>query len=123
MLDGDTIVVDGEHVGLLAIDGQVCQPAGQEWPCGDASGAALSKLTAGKEVICRVPAYDRYRRLPGTCSVGGPESQRRDGATWLLPALDSARWRAASGTTIPRQSRPARRAAAGGAGNSSSPWV
>ncbi len=74
MRDGDTIVVGGEHVRLLAIDapedGQTCQAAGQEWPCGDAAGAALAKLTADLEVLCRAPARDRYRRLLGTCFVG-----------------------------------------------------
>jgi endonuclease YncB( thermonuclease family) len=73
VLDGDTIVIAGEHVRLLAIDapegGQTCQAAGQDWPCGDAAGAALSKLTAGHEVVCRAPARDRYRRLLGTCFV------------------------------------------------------
>jgi endonuclease YncB( thermonuclease family) len=67
-------VVAGEHARLLAIDapedGQTCQSAGQEWPCGEAAGAALSKLTAGHEVICRAAARDRYCRLRGTCFVG-----------------------------------------------------
>jgi endonuclease YncB( thermonuclease family) len=74
VLDGDTIVVARQHVRLLGIDapedGQTCEAAGQEWPCGDAAGTALSKLTAEHEVVCRAPARDRYRRLLGTCFVG-----------------------------------------------------
>ena len=58
ILDGDTLVVAGEHVRLLGLDapedGQTCQAAGQEWPCGDAAGAALSSLITGHPLYPRV---------------------------------------------------------------------
>ena len=43
--------------------------AGQKWPSGDAAGAALSKLTAGHEVVCRAPARDP---MPDTCGSASP---------------------------------------------------
>jgi endonuclease YncB( thermonuclease family) len=39
VIDGDTIVVDGEHVRLQGIDApekrQTCTAYGQEWPAGE----------------------------------------------------------------------------------------
>jgi endonuclease YncB( thermonuclease family) len=74
VLDGDNIVVAMEHVRLLAIDapedGQTCQSAGREWPCGEPLERPSRSLPLCHEVICRAPARDRYRRLLGTCFVG-----------------------------------------------------
>ena len=88
---------------------QTCQAAGQEWPCGDAAGTALSKLTADHEVVCRAPARDRYRRLLGTCFVGelnlNAEMVRLG---YALPGFHAAACPAR--TTAPRPRKPAPRA-------------
>ena len=124
VLDGDTIVVARQHVRLLGIDapedGQTCRAAGQDWPCGDDASTALSKLTADREVVCRAPARDRYRRLLGTCFVGERTSTPRwCGSATPCPGFHAAAYPAP--TTAPRLSRPASRAGACGAATSLSP--
>lgn len=74
VVDGDTLVIDGERIRLHGIDApemdQHCQEAdGTAWPCGEKAKEVLMQMAQG-EVSCRWSAVDRYKRKVGTCSSG-----------------------------------------------------
>ena len=73
VIDGDTIVISGEHIRLEGIDApernQICHSQ-SDWKCGVVSGEQL-KLQIGTQVVrCVVSGRDRYKRALGTCSTG-----------------------------------------------------
>ena len=75
VIDGDTIVIDGEHVRLRGIDApekdQTCTAFGQQWPCGRTAAEWLKDYLRGRQVDCVGHARDRYDRLLAVCYVGG----------------------------------------------------
>jgi endonuclease YncB( thermonuclease family) len=75
VIDGDTIVVAGEHVRLQGIDApemhQTCTAYGQEWPCGRTAADWLKDRLRGQQVDCIGHARDRYGRLLAVCYSGG----------------------------------------------------
>jgi len=74
VIDGDTIVVAGEHVRLEGIDAperkQTCQRDGKAWACGSIATQTLRGLIRDREVSCRVIGRDAYGRALGACSAG-----------------------------------------------------
>lgn len=74
VIDGDTIIVAGEHVRLEGIDAperdQTCQRDGKAWACGSRATQALRGLIRDQEVSCRVIGRDAYGRALGACSAG-----------------------------------------------------
>jgi endonuclease YncB( thermonuclease family) len=81
VIDGDTIVVAGEHVRLQGIDApemhQTCTAYGQEWPCGQTAADWLRDRLRGQHVDCVGHARDRYGRLLAVCYVGGEDLNER----------------------------------------------
>src|SRR5512143_106246 len=77
VIDGDTIVVEGERVRLQGIDApelhQTCTAYGQEWPCGQTSAEWLRDRLRGRQVDCIGHARDRYGRLLAVCYLGGED--------------------------------------------------
>lgn len=76
VIDGDTLVLDGEHVRLNGIDApemaQTCRSArGKETRCGKDAKAALEKLVAAGHVECRGTEQDAYGRRLATCYANG----------------------------------------------------
>lgn len=75
VIDGDSLVVNGQQVRLQGIDApefqQTCTRAGVEVRCGREAAQALRKIVARGEVTCRGYEHDRFNRLLGTCHVGG----------------------------------------------------
>lgn len=75
VIDGDTIVIVGEHVRLQGIDApethQTCTASGQQWPCGRTATEWLKEYLRGRQVDCVGHARDRYDRLLAVCYVGG----------------------------------------------------
>jgi endonuclease YncB( thermonuclease family) len=76
VIDGDTIVVRGQHVRLAGIDApeldQHCLDAkGQSYPCGIEASAAISALTRNRDITCIEIDLDRYRRIVARCEVDG----------------------------------------------------
>ena len=73
VIDGDTLVVSGQHIRLGGIDApetkQVCQRDG-DWRCGLAATEALKALIGTSAVRCKGSTKDRYKRLIATCWVG-----------------------------------------------------
>lgn len=105
VVDGDTLVVSGQHIRLDGIDApetkQVCQRDG-DWRCGLAATEALKALIGTSEVRCKGSTKDRYKRLIATCwagSVNLNEDMVRSGwavayrrySTAYVPAEDEAR--------------------------------
>lgn len=78
--DGDSITLGAERIRLRGIDApeysQICRKDGTEYPCGRRSREALSKLVAGRQVICNGWERDKYGRLLGECSVGSIDLNR-----------------------------------------------
>lgn len=80
-IDGDTLVLEGEHVRLLGIDApELDQPCGggartsESWACGLAAREALVGLL-GRPVVCRSQGRDRYHRVLARCVQGGFTAQ------------------------------------------------
>jgi endonuclease YncB( thermonuclease family) len=75
VIDGDTIVMDGEHVRLQGVDApeteQTCTAYGQQWACGRMAGQWLTEHLRGHQVKCVGHARDRYGRLLAVCYAGG----------------------------------------------------
>lgn len=73
VVDGDSLVVDGERVRLDGIDApelhQTCGAPGREWPCGARAKAALEAVVAPGAVSCRPVDEDRYGRAVAICGV------------------------------------------------------
>lgn len=74
VIDGDSLVVDGERIRLFGIDSpegrQVC-PDG--WPAGIEAAAYLARLVAGRNVECHQVERDRYGRSVSVCYVEGDD--------------------------------------------------
>ncbi len=79
--DGDSLSFGGERVRLLGIDApeyqQVCSRDGADYACGRAARDALSRLIAGRPVVCTGRQRDRYSRLLAACRVGEEDINRR----------------------------------------------
>ena len=75
IIDGDTIVVAGEHVRLQGIDApelhQTCTAYGQKWACGRIAAEWLKEHLHGRQVDCVGHARDRYDRLLAVCYADG----------------------------------------------------
>jgi endonuclease YncB( thermonuclease family) len=59
VIDGDTLVVEGQHMRLFGIDAfelqQTClDRSGQPWHCGVAAKAALAELVQDQAIACTV---------------------------------------------------------------------
>jgi hypothetical protein len=56
VIDGDTIVINGEHVRLQGVDApetdQTCNAYGREWPCGRTAAEWLKEHLHGRQIEC-----------------------------------------------------------------------
>ena len=72
VIDGDTLVVDGELVQLAGIDapelGQRCFNDGKSWRCGLEAALALRKLIAFGKVVCEA-VESEPKTAKANCSV------------------------------------------------------
>lgn len=92
VIDGDTIVIDGEHVRLEGIDApeaaQSCgRRSGGTWKCGNAASEALAALVARRQVTCESRGNDKYGRMLGVCLVDGVDINAkmvREGFAWAF---------------------------------------
>jgi endonuclease YncB( thermonuclease family) len=75
VVDGDTLVWQGEKVRLFGIDapekGQTCDRSGQSWNCGTWSAMMLERAIGAGPVECRRKDTDRYRRMVAICTSAG----------------------------------------------------
>ncbi|MEE9313686.1 MAG: thermonuclease family protein [Rhizobiaceae bacterium] len=75
VIDGDTVVMDGEKIRLSGIDApelsQNCIRQGKTWACGRESRNALRVMLRGKDVKCITNGVDRYDRLLAVCHAEG----------------------------------------------------
>lgn len=73
--DGDTLVLNGEHVRLKGMDApelaQTCTRDGRDWPCGREAKAALAAALKKGEVACTFSERDDYDRPLAHCAVAG----------------------------------------------------
>jgi endonuclease YncB( thermonuclease family) len=90
VVDGDTIIIDGERVRLHGIDapelGQTFWCRGREFDCGAMAAAALEALIADIKLRCEPIERDCYGRLVAKCfSRSGVDVCRRLVASgWVL---------------------------------------
>jgi endonuclease YncB( thermonuclease family) len=81
VIDGDTIVIAGEHIRLQGIDApetdQPCTVYGQQWSCGRSAADWLKDYLRGRKVECVGHARDRYGRLLAVCYTGGEDINDR----------------------------------------------
>lgn len=75
--DGDTLVLNGEHVRLKGMDApelaQTCTRDGKDWPCGREAKAALAAALKQGQVACTFSARDDYDRPLALCTVAGAD--------------------------------------------------
>jgi len=81
VIDGDTIVVAGEHIRLEGIDAperdQTCQRDGKVWACGSVATQTLRGLIRNREVSCKIVGRDAYGRALGVRSAEQLTTLRR----------------------------------------------
>ncbi len=75
VIDGDTIIMDGEKLRLSGIDApeisQKCEKPSGFWNCGLASKKALRKMVLERDISCKTGGLDRYDRWLVVCKGGG----------------------------------------------------
>ena len=107
VLDGDTLAVEGETIGLWGVDApeleQSCRdPRGARWPCGYHAKQLLVRLAEGQIVVCRVLSAGQFRMTRATCNADG-----RD-LGWAMVAfgfaLDDIRYSSGAYASPQRQS-------------------
>lgn len=71
IIDGDTLIVEGERVRLHGIDApeqkQSCSDEKKNWACGRAATDTLARVTSGKVIKCHGKKRDKYKRLIAVC--------------------------------------------------------
>ena len=77
VIDGDTIAIGEQRIRLSGVDApekkQVCRRDGQEWRAGADATAWLKDRLENQTVTCTDEGHDRYKRIIGTCFVGGED--------------------------------------------------
>ena len=68
IVDGDTLVVSGTHVGLAGVDAPAADTA-----AGEAARTAMRHFTDGKHVTCRVTGSTGGWRRSGVCYADGQD--------------------------------------------------
>ncbi len=80
LVDGDSFFMGADEVRLVGIDApegrQTCTREGRSWPCGEEARRQLSRLIAGRAIVCRAVERDQHGRLLGVCSAGEQELNR-----------------------------------------------
>lgn len=72
IIDGDTLVVNGEKIGLKGIDApEMRQKCSTSDICGAKAAAKLEELIGNNGVFCSKEGLDRYGRQLGYCYAGG----------------------------------------------------
>jgi len=92
VIDGDTLVVGGQHIRLEGIDApELGQTCGRRffgtWRCGKAAADALAALVGGRSVTCESRGDDKYGRMLGICFVDGRDlnaAMVREGLAWAF---------------------------------------
>lgn len=111
IVDGDTIAIGDFKIRLHGIDApesdQLCEGSdGGQWKCGLESTRLLTRLTAGKTVVCQPRGLDKYYRVLATCSSGAVELNAelvRQGLAWAFVRYSS------DYVDVEREARAARR--------------
>lgn len=76
LIDGDSLVLDGQEIRLKGIDApelnQQCRRSASQgqYACGRTALTKLRNLTKGRSVKCEGRNYDKYDRLLATCWAG-----------------------------------------------------
>ena len=74
VVDGDTLVLDGQKVRLFGIDapeqGQTCDRRATPWDCGAWSARVLADLVSAGPVTCAAQDTDSYGRMVAICTIG-----------------------------------------------------
>jgi endonuclease YncB( thermonuclease family) len=78
VLDGDTIVLEGQRIRLFGIDApeskQRCDTSGRNWDCGAWSTKTLRDLVQAGPVSCRQMDWDQiYNRAVSVCKARGQD--------------------------------------------------
>jgi endonuclease YncB( thermonuclease family) len=94
-IDGDTLAIADEHIRLIGMDApeeaQICQAAGDEWPCRDRAADTLAAMIGTGRVRCEVYGRDRYQRALAVCFVGAVElNSRMAREGFALPCIRAA---------------------------------
>lgn len=105
VIDGDTIVIAGEHIRLAGIDaperGQTCWPPRYlkfyvvyyHLPCGEDASRDLRKIVGSAAVVCKSIGHDRYGRTVAPCGTASTpdigEAMVRSGLAVRYPKYDS----------------------------------
>lgn len=81
IVDGETLTLGDRVVRLSGMAapmrGEQCRrPDGAPFDCGGAAAAALTRLTAGRAISCRIVGRDGFGRGIGQCEANGTDLAR-----------------------------------------------
>lgn len=89
IVNGDTIIVDGERIRLFGIDApdpeQTCAIDGKPYRCGAEATKALMQMVSTADISCRDRGRSADGHIIGVCSVGATDlAARMVSAGWAL---------------------------------------
>lgn len=80
VIDGDSLRIAGAEIRLKDIDApegrQTCRREGREWNCGEEASRTLTRLIAGRNVVCRSVERDKHDRFLGYCAAEATQLNR-----------------------------------------------
>jgi endonuclease YncB( thermonuclease family) len=77
VIDGDTIEINGQRIGLFGIDApelqQTCVADGETYQCGQQAALALAERVGQQTVACEERETDRDGRIIAVCRFDGAD--------------------------------------------------
>ncbi len=70
-VDGDTLKLGGQTIGIYGIDAPELKQTCGNWPAGELAQEALASMVIGRQVTCQGKGLDRYGRTLAVCKVDG----------------------------------------------------
>ena len=110
---GPMIRPKGRRIRLFGIYApelsQTCTRSGESWTCGESAKQKLEGLASNREIICKAPSTDAFRREVATCNAGG-----RDLGDAMVPGGIATAFRQYSTDYIPAEEQARRERAGSG---------
>ena len=121
VIDGDTIEIHGQRIGLYAIDApesaQTCAVSGKEVRCGQQAAKALADRIGQQTVTCDSRDRDQHGTVVAVCSAGGDDLN-----SWMVSQGMALAYRRSSNDYVRQDKKAAKEKAGIWRGYFVKPW-